>query len=81
MLGKTGKGAVEHFNLSVSFLHAHTQYFIVGKICGFILVIGRFIVQGHWPKFVKNEKARFLLHFLIHIHVVMLCRKFELIPI
>ena len=26
----------------------------------------------------KHEK--FLLHFLIHIHVLMLCSKFELIP-
>ena len=42
------------------------------------------MVQGLWPNFVKNEKER-ILHFynffLIHIHVVMLCRKFELIPI
>ena len=27
------------------------------------------------------RKLMFLLHFLIHIHVLMLCRKFELIPI
>ena len=29
-----------------------------------------------WPKITK----KFLLHFLIHIDVLMLCSKFELIP-
>ena len=29
----------------------------------------------------QGENSPFLLHFLIHIHVLMLCRKFELIPI
>ena len=29
-----------------------------------------------WPK----NHPQFLLHFLIHIDVLMLCRKFELIP-
>ena len=28
-----------------------------------------------------GENYPFLLHFLMHIHVLMLCRKFELIPI
>ena len=28
-----------------------------------------------------GENSPFLLHFLMHIHVLMLCRKFELIPI
>ena len=28
-----------------------------------------------------GENSAFLLHFLMHIHVLMLCRKFELIPI
>ena len=28
-----------------------------------------------------GENSLFLLHFLIHTHVLMLCRKFELIPI
>ena len=28
-----------------------------------------------------GKNSQFLLHFLIHIHVLMLCRKFELIPI
>ena len=31
-------------------------------------------------KWLKNH-PQFLLHFLIHIDVLMLCRKFELIPI
>ena len=30
-------------------------------------------------KWVRNRQ-KFLLHFLIHIEVNMLCRKFELIP-
>ena len=30
-------------------------------------------------KWLKNH-PEFLLHFLIHIDVLMLCRKFELIP-
>ena len=38
------------------------------------------IVQSHWPKFVKNSWER-ILHFynffLMHIHVLMLFRKFE----
>ena len=42
------------------------------------------IVQGLRPNFIKIYKER-ILHFynffLMHIHVLMLCRKFELIPI
>ena len=30
-------------------------------------------------KWLQNHQ-KFLLHFLIHIDVLMLCRKFELIP-
>ena len=30
---------------------------------------------------LKVENSPFLLHFLMHIHVLMLCRNFELIPI
>ena len=29
----------------------------------------------------QGENSLFLLHFLMHIHVLILCRKFELIPI
>ena len=39
---------------------------------------------GSWAKFHQKWKGKnspFLLHFLIHVHVLMLCRKFELIPI
>ena len=42
------------------------------------------IVQGFLSNFVKNEKYRilyFYIFFLIHIHVLRLCFKFELIPI
>ena len=42
------------------------------------------IVHGLWSNFIKNGKER-ILHFynffLIHIHVLMLHIKFELIPI
>ena len=30
--------------------------------------------------FSKNDSNHFLLDFLIHINVLMLCKKFELIP-
>ena len=33
----------------------------------------------HSEKWLQNQ-PQFLLHFLIHIDVLMLCRKFELIP-
>ena len=41
------------------------------------------IVQGPWPILAKMARREFsiLLHFLIHIHVLMLHRSFELIPI
>ena len=37
-----------------------------------------------WAKFCQKlleENSQFLLHFLIHIHLLMFCRNFELIPI
>ena len=33
-----------------------------------------------FPKNGSENAKNFLLHFLIHIDVLMLCRKFELIP-
>ena len=33
-----------------------------------------------FPKNGSENAKKFLLHFLIHIDVLMLCRKFELIP-
>ena len=39
---------------------------------------------GSFAKFHQKrqgENSTFLLHFLLHIHVLMLCRKFELNPI
>ena len=38
-----------------------------------------YIAHGFSKKWLKNH-PQFLLHFLIHINVLMLCRKFELIP-
>ena len=38
------------------------------------------IVQGILTKY-QGENSQFLYFFLIHIHVFMLCKKFELIPI
>ena len=38
-----------------------------------------YLAKFHQKRLGKNSP--FLLHFLIHIHVLMLCRKFELIPI
>ena len=37
------------------------------------------LVHGFFKKWPKNH-PKFLLHFLIHIDVLMLCSKFELIP-
>ena len=34
------------------------------------------VFSKKWPQ----NYPQFLLHFLIHINVLMLCRKFELIP-
>ena len=42
------------------------------------------IVQCLRPNFIKNQQERiyhFNNFFLMHIHVLMLCRNFELIPI
>ena len=38
-----------------------------------------YIVQGiqKW----LGENSLFLLHFLVHVHILMLCRNFEWIPI
>ena len=37
------------------------------------------IADSFFENWLKNH-PKFLLHFLIHINVLMLCRKFELIP-
>ena len=42
------------------------------------------IVQGHQPNFIEKwlgENSPFLYFFLMHIHVLKLCRNFEPIPI
>ena len=38
-----------------------------------------YITHGFSEKWLRNH-SKFLLHFLIHIDVLMLCSKFELIP-
>ena len=38
-----------------------------------------YIVHGFFKK-MAPKSLKFLLHFLIHINVLMLCSKFELIP-
>ena len=46
-----------------------------------ILIKAWTIVHGFFQKMApKSPPPPFLLHFLIHIDVLMLCRKFELIP-
>ena len=42
---------------------------------------GGLISEPIFGKNMEEENSLFLLHFLIHIHVLMLCRKFEVIPI
>ena len=51
--------------------------------CRYFVKIGQSpytIVHGLWSKMAKREFSIFII-FLMHIHVLMLCRKFELIPI
>ena len=54
------------------------------KICFKIGPKSLYYSTGSLVKFHQKwqgENSPFLLHFLIHIHDLMLCRKFELIPI
>ena len=53
--------------LSCSKIWPNTLYYSTGLLAKF---------HQKW----QGENSPFLLHFLIHIHVLMLCRKFELIP-
>ena len=50
-------------------------YYSTGTIAYSTWLLAKF-----WQKWL-GENSLFLLHFLIHIHVLMLCRKFELILI
>ena len=54
--------------LSCSKIGPNTLYYSTGSLAKF---------HQKW----QGENSPFLLHFLIHIHVLMLFRKFELIPI
>ena len=54
------------------------------KSCSKIRPKSLYYSTGSLAKFHQKwlgEKSPFLLHFLIHIHVLMLHRNFELIPI
>ena len=53
------------FSVHVYHIITLLNYYIIGQI------------SAKW----LGENSIFLFHFLIHIHVLMLCRKFELIPI
>ena len=66
------------FLLSISSL-LHSIPFYCSKIVSKSLYYSTVSVKFHqnW----QGENSPFLLHFLFHIHVLMLCRKFELIPI
>ena len=54
--------------LSCSKIRSKSLYYSTGSLAKF---------HQKW----QGENSPFLLHFLIHIHVLMLYRKFELIPI
>ena len=59
-------------------------FFTIFLICSKIGPKSLYYGTGSLVKFHQKwqgENSPFLLHFLIHIHVLMLCRKFELIPI
>ena len=59
-------------------------FFTNFKSCSKIRPKALYYNTGSLAKFRQKwlgENSPFLLHFLIHIHVLMLCRKFELIPI
>ena len=55
----------------------HVQYWLQYSKSSSPHSVTTFIVWQKW----LGENSPFLLHFLMHIHVLMLCRKFELIPI
>ena len=60
------------------------EFFTIFKSCFKIGPKTLYYSTGSLAKFHQkwhSENSPFLLYFLIHIHVFMLCRKFELIPI
>ena len=59
-------------------------FFTNFQSCSKIGPITLYYSTGSLAKFHQKwlgENSLFLLHFLMYIHVLMLCRKFELIPI
>ena len=57
-----------------------TNFLICSKIWSNTLYYSTGCLAKFHQKWL-GENSSFLLHFLMHIHVLMLCRKFELIPI
>ena len=60
------------------------EFFKNFLICSKIWSKSLYYSTGSLAKFHQKwqgDNSSFLLHFLMHIHVLMLCRKFELIPI
>ena len=60
------------------------RFFTIFKSCSKIWPNTLYYSTGSLVKFhqkLLGENFSFLYFFLIHIHVLMLCRKFELIPI
>ena len=73
------------FSILITFsdVHVHCTCTVI-RICSKIGPKSLNYSTGSLVKFhqkLLGENSPFLLHFLIHIHVLMLCRKFELIPI
>ena len=60
------------------------RFFMNFQSCSKIRSKTLYYSTGTLSKFcqkLQGENYQFLLEFLIHIHVLMLCRKFEMIPI
>ena len=69
------------FSILITFSDVHVH---VIRICSKIGPKSLYCSTGSLVEFhekLQGENSSFLLHFLMHIHVLMLCRKFELIPI
>ena len=69
------------FSILITFPDVHGH---VIRICSKIGPKSLYYSTGSLVEFhekLQGENSPFLLHFLMHIHVLMLCRKFELILI
>ena len=70
-----------NFELILIKIRFFTNFYICSKIRPKTLY---YYSTGSLAKFHQKwsgKNSPFLLHFLMQIHVLMLCRKFELIPI